>query len=101
MSRVKDRTEDFKDAVRQEAISMGYDESKLASILASFIIHKPRERFPFTKAALKTLESIEELEQFLAKHRKDYVDMHRTTEQERDSIEQEVAAFIKTCKKTN
>ncbi|CAM8961761.1 unnamed protein product [Rhodiola kirilowii] len=99
MSRVKDRTEDFKDAVRQEAISMGYDESKLASILASFIIHKPPERFPFTKAALKTLESIEELEQFLAKHRKDYVDMHRTTEQERDSIEQEVAAFIKTCKK--
>ncbi|CAM8979899.1 unnamed protein product [Rhodiola kirilowii] len=101
MSRVKDRTEDFKDAVRQEAISIGYDESKLASILASFIIHKPRERLPFTKAASKTLESIEELEQFLAKHRKDYVDVHRTTEQERDSIEQEVAAFIKTCKKTN
>ncbi|KAL9667607.1 hypothetical protein QQ045_001969 [Rhodiola kirilowii] len=54
MSRVKDRTEDFKYAVRQEAISIGYDESKLASILASFIIHKPRERLPFTKAASKT-----------------------------------------------
>uniref|UniRef100_A0A7N0THB7 SNARE-complex protein Syntaxin-18 N-terminal domain-containing protein n=1 Tax=Kalanchoe fedtschenkoi TaxID=63787 RepID=A0A7N0THB7_KALFE len=99
MSRVKDRTEDFKDAIRQEAVSMGYDESKLASILASFIIHKPRQRLPFTKAALKTLESIEALEQFLAKHRKDYVEVHRTTEQERDSIEQEVTAFIKTCKK--
>lgn len=98
MARVRDRTEDFKDAVRQSAISLGYNESKLASILASFIIHKPRQRSPFIKAALKTLESIEALEQFLLKHRKDYVDPRRTTEQERDSIEHEVAAFVKTCK---
>ena len=27
----------------------------------------------------------------MLKHRKDYVDLHRTTEQERDSIEQEVS----------
>lgn len=32
------------------------------------------------------------------KHRKDYVDLHRTTEQERDSIEHEVTVFIKVCK---
>ena len=37
------------------------------------------------------LESIEALEQFMLKHRKDYVDLHRTTEQERDSIEHEVS----------
>ncbi|KAJ7961370.1 syntaxin-81 [Quillaja saponaria] len=97
MSRIRDRTEDFKDAVRQSARSLGYDESKLASILASFIIHKPRQRSPFTKAALKTLESIGALEQFMLKHRKDYIDLHRTTEQERDNIEHEVSAFIKTC----
>ncbi|KAF9674646.1 hypothetical protein SADUNF_Sadunf10G0148500 [Salix dunnii] len=86
MAKIRDRTEDFKDA------------SKLAAIMASFIIHKPRQRSPFTKAALKTLESIGALEQFMLKHRKDYVDLHRTTEQERDSIEQEVTAFIKACK---
>nr|AFK47396.1 unknown [Lotus japonicus] len=97
MAKARDRTEDFKDAVRQSARSLGYDEAKLASILASFIIHKPPQRSPFYKAALKTLESIGELEQFLLKHRKDYTDLHRTTEQERDSIEQEVSAFIKTC----
>ncbi|XP_057435171.1 syntaxin-81-like isoform X2 [Lotus japonicus] len=90
MAKARDRTEDFKDAVRQSARSLGYDEAKLASILASFIIHKPPQRSPFYKAALKTLESIGELEQFLLKHRKDYTDLHRTTEQERDSIEQEV-----------
>lgn len=98
MSRFKDRTEDFKDSVRQNALSFGYNESKLAALMASFIIHKPRQRSPFMTAALKTLESIGELEQFMLKHRKDYVDLHRTTEQERDSIEHEVTAFIKVCK---
>ncbi|KAK4583185.1 hypothetical protein RGQ29_026110 [Quercus rubra] len=97
MSRIRDRTEDLKDAVRQTALSLGYNESKLAAVLASFIIHKPRQRSAFTKAALKTLESIEALEQFMLKHRKDYVDHHRTTEQERDSIEHEVSTFIKAC----
>ncbi|KAJ6720528.1 SYNTAXIN-18 [Salix viminalis] len=98
MAKIRDRTEDFKDAVRLTAVSLEYNESKLAAIMASFIIHKPRQRSPFTKAALKTLESIGALEQFMLKHRKDYVDLHRTTEQERDSIEQEVTAFIKACK---
>ncbi|KAE9588217.1 hypothetical protein Lal_00002876 [Lupinus albus] len=97
MSRARDRTEDFKDAVRHTARSLGFDEVKLASVMASLIIHKPWQRLPFSNAALKTLESIGELEQFLLKHRKDYTDLHRTTEQERDSIENEVSSFIKTC----
>ncbi|XP_057523117.1 syntaxin-81 [Amaranthus tricolor] len=99
MSKIRDRTEDFKDAVRREAISLEFNESKLAAFMASFIIHKPRERTPFMKSSLKTLESIGELEQFLVKHKRDYVDMHRTTEQERDGIEQEVTSFIKLCQK--
>ncbi|KAK3231119.1 hypothetical protein Dsin_003000 [Dipteronia sinensis] len=157
MAKIRDRTEDFKDAVRHTAVSLGYNEnpvstlvvaeflksmsinvhlselacivyanswitnseinssdmlltlnfifdvvcllqSKLAAIMASFIIHKPRQRSSFMKAALKTLESIGALEQFMSKHRKDYVDLHRTTERERDSIEHEVTAFIKVCK---
>ncbi|KAG4992010.1 hypothetical protein AAZX31_09G167600 [Glycine max] len=97
MGKARDRTEDFKDAVRHTARSLGYDEAKLASVMASFIIHKPPQRSPFSKAALKTLESIGELDQFLLKHRKDYTDLHRTTEKERDSIEHEVSTFIKTC----
>ncbi|KMT18288.1 hypothetical protein BVRB_2g024510 [Beta vulgaris subsp. vulgaris] len=99
MAKIRDRTEDFKDAVRREAVSLEYDESKVAAIMASFIIHKPRERTQFMKASLKTLESIGELDQFLMKHKRDYVDLHRTTEQERDSIEQEVTSFVKLCQK--
>ncbi|KAJ0980897.1 hypothetical protein J5N97_009152 [Dioscorea zingiberensis] len=98
MSRSRDRTEDFKDAVRAAALSSGYTESKLAAILASFIMHKAPERKPFTRAALKTLSSINELEHFIVKHRKDYVGFHRTTEQQRDDIEHEVSIFIKSCK---
>ncbi|KAK1320354.1 Syntaxin-81 [Acorus calamus] len=98
MGRTKDRTEDFKDAVRAAGLAFGYDESKMARTMASFIMRKPLQRSPFTKAALKTLESIEALEHFIVKHRKDYVDLHRTTEQERDSIEHEVSVFIKACK---
>lgn len=30
----------------------------------------------------------------MMKHRKDYVDMHRTTEHEKDSIEQEVSSHL-------
>ncbi|KAL3820149.1 hypothetical protein ACJIZ3_006054 [Penstemon smallii] len=98
MAKVRDRTEDFKDAARRAAINLGYNESKTAAIMASFIMHKSWERSSFTKAALTTLESIGALDQFLVKHKKDYVDSHRTTEQERDSIEHEVTVFIKACK---
>ncbi|KAG6399716.1 hypothetical protein SASPL_141197 [Salvia splendens] len=89
MTKARDRTEDFKDVVRRAALNLGYDESKIAAIMASFIMHKFLERSLFTKAALTTLESIRALEQFLLKHKKDYVDVYRITEKERDSIEHE------------
>ncbi|KAH6804674.1 syntaxin of plants 81 [Perilla frutescens var. frutescens] len=98
MAKVRDRTEDFKDTARRAALNLGYEESKIAAIMASFIMHKSLERSSFTKAALTTLESIRALEQFLLKHKKDYVDVRRITEQERDSIEHEVTVFIKVCK---
>ncbi|KAI3789698.1 hypothetical protein L2E82_02501 [Cichorium intybus] len=87
---IRDRKEDFKDAVNRGALSLGFNEAKRAALMTSFIMYKPCERSNFTKAALKTLESIGTLEQLLIKHRKDYVDPHRTTEEERDSIEHEV-----------
>ncbi|KAF4356625.1 hypothetical protein F8388_006369 [Cannabis sativa] len=92
MSKVRDRTEDFKDAVRHTALSLGYDESNWRpfwQILSSTSLAKDQLSLE--------LESIGTLEQFMLKHRKDYVDLHRTTEQERDSIEHEVGAFIKAC----
>ncbi|EPS69472.1 hypothetical protein M569_05295 [Genlisea aurea] len=98
MSRVRDRTEDFKDEVRRAAMNLEYNESKIASMMASFIMPRNLEKSSFTKAALTTAESIRELEQFLMKHKKDYIDPHRTTEKERDSIEHEVTVFIKACK---
>ncbi|KAG6468324.1 hypothetical protein ZIOFF_073000 [Zingiber officinale] len=113
MAKGRDRTEDFREATHATALSFGYDEvgywietiliknskfvlfqsltAKLVALLASFILRKPLEKPPFEKAAIKTLESISELEHFITKHRKDYVDLHRITEQERDNIEHEVS----------
>ncbi|KAG6476807.1 hypothetical protein ZIOFF_066055 [Zingiber officinale] len=68
--------------------------AKLVALLASFILRKPLEKPPFEKAAIKTLESISKLEHFITKHRKDYVDLHRITEQERDNIEHEVDSEV-------
>lgn len=99
MAKVMDRTEDFKDAVRAAAITAGYSESEIAATMSSFIMHKVQQRSSFTKAALKTLESIVELKNFIIKHRKDYIDLHRTTEQEKDNIQFEVSSFIKACEK--
>ncbi|XP_011628097.1 syntaxin-81 [Amborella trichopoda] len=98
MAKIKDRTRVYKETVHDVALSLGYNESQMAAISASLILPRPCEKSPFIKAALKTLESIAELERFIVKHRKDYVDLHRTIEQERDSIEHEVSVFIKTCK---
>jgi len=98
MSRVRDRTEDFKEALRVAALSHGYTEAQMAALMSSFIIRKPPPKSPFTNAAIKTLESIRELERFIVKHRRDYVDLHRTTERERDNIEHEVGVFVKACK---
>lgn len=98
MTRARDRTEDFKESVRVAALAHGYTEAQLAALMSAFIIRKPNPKSPFTKAAIKTLESIRELEKFIVKHRKDYVDTHRTTEQERDTIEHEVGVFVKACK---
>ncbi|KAK8962522.1 Syntaxin-81 [Platanthera guangdongensis] len=98
MAKTKDRTEDFKNVIRTFALSSGYTESKLAPVMTSFIMRKHTTRLPFTKASLKTLESINELEHFILKHRKDYLDLHRTTAHERDNIEHEVNVFVKACK---
>ncbi|XP_042022625.1 syntaxin-81-like isoform X2 [Salvia splendens] len=55
MTKARDRTEDFKDAARRAALNLGYDESKIAAIMASFIMHKSLERSMFTKAAITTV----------------------------------------------
>lgn len=39
-------------------------------------------------------ESIRDLQKFVASHGKDYAEKHRSTEQDRDSIENEVRCFL-------
>eukprot|EP00252_Welwitschia_mirabilis_P017214 TRINITY_DN3818_c0_g1_i2.p1 TRINITY_DN3818_c0_g1~~TRINITY_DN3818_c0_g1_i2.p1 ORF type:complete len:314 (-),score=59.99 TRINITY_DN3818_c0_g1_i2:94-1035(-) len=98
MKNFKDRTEEFRDAVLTCARNHQYDEEKLRKISEAFIIRRPHKKSPFIQMALKTLESIQTLHEFIVTHKKDYVDQHRTTERDRDTIEHEVLVFVKACK---
>ncbi|XP_033510502.1 syntaxin-81-like [Nicotiana tomentosiformis] len=102
MSKIRDRTEDFKDAARRSALSLGYDEVHLTYSVHCFSLFLVRKNYvaycEFFITPLCQLESIGALEQFLMKYKKDYVDLHSITEQERDSIEHEVTVFVKSCK---
>eukprot|EP01018_Ginkgo_biloba_P009324 Gb_05891 [translate_table: standard] len=98
MARTRDKTDEFKEAVRTIASAQGFDEVKMAKVSASLILRKPRPKSPFIEGALKTLESIQTLQDFVLNHRKDYTDQHRTTEQDRDNIEHEIGVFVKACR---
>lgn len=98
MARTRDRTEDFKEAVRIIASKQGFDKVKMAKVMESLIMRRPQQKSPFTQSALKTLESIRTLQFFIVNHKKDYMDRHRTTEQDRDNIEHEVGVFVKACR---
>ncbi|KAK9929016.1 hypothetical protein M0R45_026126 [Rubus argutus] len=114
MDKYRDRMEDFKDAVRHAAIFFRLRRVQIGSNYGQVIIHAPRQRSPFTRASpqdgiytLPNLESIGALAQFMLKHRKDYVDLHRTTERLKDicvtlcgylsNESNTVSAFIKVC----
>lgn len=64
----------------------------MAIVVSTFFLFCLINKFLILLTVIK-LESIVALEKFMLKHRKDYVDLHRTTEQERDSIEQEVSSY--------
>lgn len=98
MARTRDRTEDFREAVRIIASKQGFDKVKMARISESLILRRPQQKSPFTQSALKILESIRTLQNFIVNHKKDYMDRHRTTEQDRDNIEHEVGVFVKACR---
>lgn len=98
MARTRDRTEDFREAVRVIASKQGFDKVKMAKVMESLILRRPQQKSPFTQEAIKILESIRTLQNFIVNHKKDYMDRHRTTEQDRDNIEHEVGALVKACR---
>lgn len=98
MARTRDRTEDFREAVRVIASKQGFDKVKMAKVMESLILRRPQQKSPFIQEAIKILESIRTLQNFIVNHKKDYMDRHRTTEQDRDNIEHEVGALVKACR---
>lgn len=62
------------------------------------MLHSTPPRSTFYLTAIKIAESIRDLQKFVASHGKDYAEKHRSTEQDRDSIENEVGLFVKACR---
>lgn len=98
MGSAKDNTQGFKECVRAAALKEGMDEAKVVKLTDSLIMPKVVERSSFLNAAIETMKSITTLQDFVLLRQKDYTDQHRSTEQDRDSIEHEVGMFVKTCR---
>lgn len=80
------------------ASKQGMDEAKLAKLTSSLIMPRVLQRSSFMNAAIETMRSIDMLHKFVLTHQKDYIDRHRSTEQDRDNIEHEVGLFVKACR---
>lgn len=99
MARTRDRTEDFREAVRNIALKQGFNEVKMAKVIESLMLRRPQQKSPFTQAAHKTRESIRTLQIYVVNHKKDYMDRHRITEKDRDNIEHKVGVLVEACRK--
>lgn len=97
-SSVRDLTPKFRDAVRAAAAASGYDEARMTQVMSSLMLHTTPPRTTFYLTAEKIAASIGDLQRFIASHERDYAEKHRSTEQDRDSIENEVALFMKACR---
>lgn len=98
MGSARDITDEFKDCVRAAAAKQGMNEAKLVKLTNSLIMPRVLQRSSFMNAAVETMKSISTLHNFVLTRQKDYTDRHRSTEQDRDSIEHEVGMFVKTCR---
>lgn len=94
----RDRTEDFREAVRTIALKQGFNEVKMAKVIESLMLRRPQQKSPFTQAAHKTLESIRNLQIFVVNHKKDYMVRHRTVEHDLDDIERQVGVLVEACR---
>jgi syntaxin 18 len=94
----RDRTEDFREAVRTIALKQGFNEVKMAKVIESLMLRRPQQKSPFTQAAHKTLESIRTLQIFVVNHKKDYMVRHRTVEHDLDDIERQVGVLVEACR---
>lgn len=97
---VRDLTPKFREAVRAAAVANAYDEARLAKVMSSLMLHTTPPRSAFYLTATNIAASIRDLQKFVASHSKDYAEKHRTTEQDRDSIENEIRLFVKACQES-
>jgi hypothetical protein len=73
-------------------------QAKMAKVSGSLILHSTPPHTTFTLTAIEILGNIRAMHSFVMKHGKDYLNKNRSTEQDRDKIENEVGLFVKACR---
>eukprot|EP00899_Mesostigma_viride_P025290 jgi/Mesvir1/5946/Mv00708-RA.2 len=93
-----DRSQEYREVVRQKAVDYGLSEEKLKLITASWLLPPKPHTSEFMTTAYDILDNIHTMKAFIRAHQQDYLDPLKLSEPARDSIENEVNLFIKACK---
>ncbi|KAL4422617.1 hypothetical protein ABPG75_008814 [Micractinium tetrahymenae] len=92
-----DLTAAYWDAVLGAARSAGWPEDQLTQLRQRQILRSLAAKTSFTKAAVEVAHSVAALRAFLRDNQRDYAQAGKLPEAERDRIEQEVGAYVRSC----
>ncbi|KAK3277532.1 Qa-SNARE, syp8/Ufe1p/Syntaxin 18-type [Cymbomonas tetramitiformis] len=92
-----DRTADLHDLCVACATRNGSDQATIRKIKGAAILRPLPKHNDFTKTAQNIAGNIKTMSTFVQKHRPGFFHPELATERERDSIEEEVGLFVKTC----
>ncbi|KAL4449036.1 hypothetical protein ABPG77_007753 [Micractinium sp. CCAP 211/92] len=92
-----DLTAAYWDAVLGAARSAGWPEDQLTKLRQRQILRSLAAKAAFTKAAVEVAHNVAALRAFLRDNQRDYAQAGKLPESERDRIEQEVGAYVRSC----
>ncbi|KAK9837495.1 hypothetical protein WJX81_006873 [Elliptochloris bilobata] len=92
-----DRTPEFWRCVISRAQSTGVPEARMNKLRSAQILRSLATKTAYTNAATEVAKNVDALAAFVGQHRRDYVQPGRCSEAERDRIEEQVGAFVRTC----
>ncbi|KAL4854768.1 DNA polymerase iota [Chlorella vulgaris] len=92
-----DITAAFQAAVLQAAQSAALSPDAIARLRQRQILRSLAAKTAFTKAAIEVANNVSGLRAYLREHQRDYAQLGRLSEAERDRIEEEVGAYVRSC----
>ncbi|EFN52389.1 hypothetical protein CHLNCDRAFT_138844 [Chlorella variabilis] len=92
-----DCTPEFQEAVLGAARAAGLPPDQLTRLRQRQILRSLAAKTAFTKAAIEVAHNVDALRQYLREHQRDYAQLGKLGEAERDRVEEEVGAYVRSC----